>query len=119
VITLLDDLPDDVVGVEVSGDITKEDYTQTLLPALERQRETQGKVRLLYVLPDDHDFTAGALWQDEKLFDSHPLSFAKIAIATDADGIRGVIKAFGWMIPGDVKLFHIEEIEQARAWVSG
>jgi hypothetical protein len=52
------------------------------------------------------------------LFDRHPFSFAKIAIATNAKGIRGVVKAFGWMIPGDVKLFSRDDIDQARSWIS-
>ena len=52
-------------------------------------------MRLLYVLDDQHDFTTGALWEDEKLFDRHPLSFAKIAVATNARGIRGLDKGRG------------------------
>ncbi len=118
-ITLLEDLPDDVLGVEASGEITQDDYTQTLLPALERHRQAHGKVRLLYILDDQHDFTTGALWEDEKLFDRHPLSFAKIAVATNATGVRGLIRTLSWMIPGDVKLFTTDEIDQARDWVSG
>ena len=117
-ITLLEGLPDDVLGVEASGEITSDDYKRTLLPALAQHREAHGKVRLLYVLDDDHDFTTGALWQDERLFDRHPLSFAKIAVTTNASGIRTLIKAVGWMIPGDVKLFATDEIDQARDWVS-
>ena len=42
-ITLLEDLPDDVLGVEVAGEITSDDYKQTLLPALERHREEYGE----------------------------------------------------------------------------
>jgi hypothetical protein len=118
VITMLDNLPDAVLGVEVSGDITRDDYTQILLPAIDQHREAHGKVRLLYVLDDEHDFTSGALWEDEKLLDRHPFSFAKIAIATNAKGIRGLVKTFGWMIPGDVKLFTRDEIDQARSWIS-
>ena len=93
-------------------------YTQTLLPAIDQHREAHGKVRLLYVLDDEHDFTSGALWEDERLFDRHPFSFAKIAIATNAKGIRGLVKTFGRMIPGDVKLFTRDEIDQARTWIS-
>lgn len=117
-IKLLDNLPDNVLGIEASGDITRDDYAQTLAPAIERHRQTEGKVRLLYVLDDEHDFTAGALWEDEKLFDRHPFSFEKIAIATNAKGIRGLFKTLGWMIPGDVKLFAPDQLDQAKDWVS-
>ena len=117
-ITMIDDLPDNVLGVEASGEITRDDYTQTLLPTIEQHREAFGKVRLLYILDDQHDYTAGALWEDEKLFDRHPFSFEKVAVATNDKALRGLIKAVGWMIPGDVKLFTTDEIDQAKTWVS-
>jgi hypothetical protein len=118
-ITLLDNLPDSVLGIEASGEITRADYTQTLEPAFEELRQRYGKVRLLYVLDDKHDFTAGALWEDERLFDRHPFSFEKVAVVTDAKAVRGVVRSFGWMIPGDVHLFAAGEIEQAKEWVAG
>jgi hypothetical protein len=118
-LTPLEDLPDNVVGIEATGEVTTEDYKQTLLPAIERQREKYDKVRLLYVLGDQYDgYSGGALWEDEKLFDRHPFSWEKIAVATDATAIRGVIKMFGWMIPGAVKLFAADEVDEAKEWVT-
>jgi hypothetical protein len=118
VIRLLDTVPDTVLGIEAAGEITRDDYTQTLKPAFERHREQYGKVRLLYRLDDEHDFSAGALWEDEKLFDRHPFSFEKIALVTNAKGVRGLVRTFGWMIPGDVRLFATDEVEQATEWVA-
>lgn len=117
-ITLLDNVPHTVLGVEAAGEISRDDYKQTLEPAFEKHREQYGKVRLLYVLDDEHDFTAGALWEDEKLFDRHPFSFEKIAVVTNAKGVRGLVRTFGWMIPGDVRLFATGEIDQAKEWVA-
>jgi hypothetical protein len=117
-ITLLDNLPDAVLGIEASGEIGRDDYTQTLEPAFDKHLQRYGKVRLLYVLDDEHDFTVGALWEDEKLFDRHPLSFEKIALVTNAKGVRGLVRTFGWMIPGDVRLFATGELEQAKGWVA-
>jgi hypothetical protein len=117
-IALLDNLPDAVLGVEAAGEITRDDYTQTLRPAFEEHLQRYGKVRVLYVLDDDHDFAVGALWEDEKLFDRHPFSFEKVAVVTNAKGVRGLVRAFGWMIPGDVHLFATDEMEQAKDWVA-
>jgi hypothetical protein len=117
-ITLLDNLPDAVLGVQAAGEITRDDYTQTLSPLFEEHLKRHGKVRLLYVLDDEHDFTAGALWEDERLFDRHPFSFEKVAVVTNAKGVRGLVRTFGWMIPGDVHLFAADEIEQAKEWVA-
>lgn len=117
-ITLLDNLPDAILGIEATGEITRDDYTQTLRPMFEEHLQRHGKVRLLYVLDDEHDFTAGALWEDEKLLDRHPFSFEKVAVVTNAKGVRGLVRTFGWMIPGDVHLFAADEIEQAKDWVA-
>lgn len=119
-ITLLENLPDNVLGVEATGEVTGEDYKETLVPAIESQREKYGKVRLLCVLGGEYEgFTVGALWEDEKLIDKHPFSWEKIAIATDSSSIRRATKMLGWMIPGDVKLFAADEVDKAKDWISG
>jgi SpoIIAA-like len=119
VITRLTDLPDDVLGLEVKGELTSDDYTDTLAPAIREHREKYDKVRLLVVLGDEFKgFTAGALWQDEKLLDTNLFSFEKIGVVTDSGPIRGAMHLFGWMIPGGVRLFGADEVDDARAWVT-
>ena len=119
-ITRLADLPDSVLGFRIAGELTSDDYKETLGPALKAQREKYDKVRLLVVLSDEFKgFTAGALWQDEKLLDTNLFSFERIAVVSDSDPIRGTMHLFGWMIPGEVKLFGGGEIDKATSWVSG
>ena len=118
-ITRLADLPDNVIGLEATGELTSDDYKQVLAPAIKDQLERYDKVRLLVVLGTRFEgFTAGALWEDEKLLDTHLRSFEKIAVATDSGPVRGALHLFGWMIPGGVKLFGADEVEQATAWVT-
>ena len=49
-LTLIEDLPQDVVGVEAHGKVTAEDYERVLVPAVDaaRARAGGGGVRLLY-----------------------------------------------------------------------
>jgi hypothetical protein len=49
-ITVLTDLPDNVLGFEAKGEVTGDDYEQVLIPAVEKHLETAEKIRLLYVL---------------------------------------------------------------------
>jgi hypothetical protein len=42
-----------------------------------------------------------------------------MAIVTDATSVRRTIKAFGWLIPGEVRVFHLDGLETARAWITG
>jgi hypothetical protein len=117
-ITRLADLPDNVLGLDVKGEVTSDDYRELLIPAVQEQRARSDTIRLLVVLGEEFDgFTAGALWQDEKLLDTNLHAFERIAVATDSGPVRGAMHLFGWMIPGDVRLFDSDEIDVARAWI--
>jgi hypothetical protein len=47
-----------------------------------------------------------------------PRTWEKIAVVGDKDWLAHVLKAFGWMIPGEVRAFHLDELDAARAWVA-
>jgi hypothetical protein len=31
--------------------------------------------------------------------------------------VRRTVKAFGWLIPGEVEVFHADSLVAARAWI--
>ena len=118
-IELLEGLPDGVVGLEAVGEVTSEDYESVAVPAVERARAGHEKVRLVFVFGERFTgYSAGAMWDDTRLGLSHPFSWERIAVVTDTDHIRTMVKAFGWMVPGSVKLFSLAELREATAWVS-
>jgi hypothetical protein len=119
-IELIEGLPEGVVGFEAVGEVTAEDYESVAKPAIEGARVGRDKVRLLYVLGDRFSgYTAGAMWDDTKLGLSHPFSWERIAVVTDEGSMRTMVKGFGWLIPGEVKLFSVSELEDAKTWVTG
>lgn len=116
---LMQDLPDGVVGVEAKGKVEESDYKDILVPAIDRASETHEKVRVLFVLGEDYDgFTLGAAWDDMRLGVRHPASFDRVALVTDKDWMRHSVTVFGWMIPGEVRVFGSADLSGARAWVS-
>lgn len=113
------DLPDNVLGIEASGKVTAEDYQTVLIPELEAKLLKIKKVRLLYVLADTFEgFTSAAAWQDAKVGLTHFTQFDRIAVVTDVDWIRNSVKVFGFAMPGEVQVFAIDNLHQAREWVS-
>ena len=120
-LTLIEDLPEGVVGVEAHGKVTSEDYERVLVPAVEaaRAKSGDGRVRLLYVLGHEFpDYTAGAAWEDAKLGLGHVRSWERIAIVGDADWLRRAVGGLGWLMPGEIKVFGLEELDGAREWVT-
>jgi hypothetical protein len=118
-ITVLDNLPANVLGVEATGKVTDEDYEQVLIPAIRERRAADGKLRIVFVFGDDFDgWTFGAMWDDAKVGLDDPRAWEKVAIVSDKDWLRHTVKAFGWMIPGAVRVFGLDELDAAGAWAA-
>ena len=118
-IQLLHGLPDNVLGARVTGKVTDADYEQVLVPAVREKLDKHKKIRFIYVIDDDFDgWSLGAMWEDAKLGLKNPTAYEKIAIVSDKDWVEHTVKALGWMIPGDVKDFDLDDLDDARKWAS-
>ena len=114
----LTDLPAGVIGFEIAGKIRAEDYRDVVLPALERAAAT-GDVRFVIVIAAFEGMSGGALWQDLKVGIEHLRAWKRIALVTDIEWMRHLTALFGWMTPGEVKVFALAERDDAIAWVAG
>lgn len=118
-ITRIPDLPPQVIGLTATGKVTANDYASVVIPAVTAALKAHKKVRLLYHIgPDCSGFTAGALWDDTKVGFSHLTAWEKIAVVTDTGWIRNAMGMFGFIIPGEVKLFANHELAAALDWVA-
>ncbi len=119
-IRLLPDMPPGVLGLEAVDDVEREDYEDVLLPAVEAAISEHGKVRLVYVLgPEFDDYEGGAAWEDLKLGMSHPASFERIAVVTDARWAGAALRVFSALWPGQARAFPLAELESAKRWAAG
>ena len=90
-IHVLQDLPDNAIGIEAEGKVTKEDYEGTIKPLIDEKQRAHDKVRLLYVLGDEFEgYTPGAIWEDSTLAFKRPGSWERIAVVSDHEWIRKV-----------------------------
>lgn len=116
---LIDDLPDHVVGVRAVGEVTADDYDTVLEPAIDDRLQRHEKVRFLYVLgPEFTGYEPGAMWEDAKLGLRTVTAYDRIAVITDVDWLRRTVDAFGWLLPADVRVAHVDEIDDAIRWLS-
>jgi hypothetical protein len=114
----LQDLPPNVVGFVCKGHVTSEDYEVVLVPAVEAAFKGHEKVRLYYQV--DTDFSgieSSAMWEDFKVGVEHWLRWERVAVVTDINWIRYSILAFGFLMPGAVKVFPLAEASAAREWI--
>jgi len=111
-------LPEGVIGFEAVGEIHSDDYAETLRPALD-DAAAQGAIRIVYVLGDRFEgYSAGASWEDSKLAFDHHSKWRRAAIVTDLDWVRHLASVFGWMVPGDFKVFHLAQRSEAIEWAA-
>ena len=118
-IRLLDGLPDGVIGFEAVGEVEAADYESVLDPAVAASVAANHKIRLLYVLGEEFEgYSGGAMWGDTKLGLKNWTHFEKVAFVSDRKAYVDAVRAFGWLIPGEVKTFSLAESDAARTWVA-
>ena len=84
-ITMITGLPDGVVGFEANGKVEAADYRDTLVPAIDKAIQENGKVRLLYVLGNDFGgYSLAAMWDDAVVGTRDWSKWEKVAVVTGA-----------------------------------
>jgi hypothetical protein len=118
----IEDMPPGTIGFRAGGKVTREDYRQLLEPALRKEVES-GEVRMLYVVDADFEMDGGAVFEDAKtglrLGAGHLSAWKRTAVVTDVDWVARAIRLFAWMAPGEVKVWGLDGLAEAREWVAG
>lgn len=115
--TFLEDLSPDILGVEISGAITHEDY-QRLIPRAEAMM-SKGPIKALYVLDNDwSEYSPQAFWDDQMFGIKHWHDFSHVALVTDQAWVRGAARLFAPFFPAEVKVFAKAQLADAKAWLA-
>ena len=93
-------------GDKPSGEDRRRDV---LVPTMNAGME-QGNARLMYVLGDEADHKPGAVWADTKMWLKSPRGWERVAVVSDADWLGNAVKAFGWLMPGEVQVFEPDDV---------
>ena len=122
-VVLFDDMPPGTLGFRLSGKLDRDEYFQILNPVLEKLQRGEKVSFLVEAGRDFHGLDLAALWEDVKAAGSVGLkyrsSWERLAVVTDKDWMRHGIAAFGWVVPGEIRVFDLAELEQAKAWTGG
>jgi hypothetical protein len=123
VIETLDGMPVGTVGFRVTGELTGDDYRDVLVPALQAVVES-GSLRAVFVIgPEYEGFDLGAVKEDVKglapLALQHREAWKRVAAVTDVGWLVKAVETFRWLMPGEVRVFGLDELEAAKSWVAG
>jgi len=112
-------LPEGTLGFKISGNVTGSDYDSVLTPAIDKAIEEFDRIKLLaQVGPDFESYSLDAIWDDTKLGLRHWNGFERVAVVTDVGWIKTGVKAMAFMMPCPLQLFAIDELDDAKRWLS-
>jgi hypothetical protein len=111
-----------VTGIRVSGRLLGDDL-RAFRPAMEGLLKTD-EIRIVEVIaPDYEGFGRGGLIEDLKLgfgaLFQHHSAFKRIAVVSDKEWVAHTLHALAWMVPGELALFGLRDLDRAKEWAAG
>ncbi len=118
----MDGVPEGVVGLRASGKLTRDDYREVLEPGLQEAVDS-GAARVVFVIDDFDGLEPSAVVEDLKtglrveLHDRK--AWKRLAVVSKDDWIAKAMHLFAWAMPGELKVFELDQLEEAKAWAAG
>jgi len=117
-IDVLEGFPENIIAISGKGQVTRADYETVLIPALEHALAQHDKIRVYYEIGGEFEgIDPGAVWEDFKVGIEYLSRWERAAIVTDVEWIGNTMKAFGFLLPIEIKLFPLSQAARAREWV--
>lgn len=117
----IEGMPAGTIGLRASGKLTREDYQQVLEPALKEGVES-GELRLLFAMPSFDGLEPGAMVEDIetglRAWVRDHSAWKRFALVTDVEWVAKAMRAFGWLAPGEIRVFPLGDLDLARDWVA-
>ncbi len=118
----IEGMPAGTVGMRASGKLSREDYREVLEPVLQEAVDS-GELRLVFVLTDFEGLEPGAWIEDVKtglrVWIRDHSAWKRFALVTDVEWVAKAMRAFAWMAPGEVSVYQLDRLEEAKRWVGG
>jgi hypothetical protein len=117
-LTIIEGLPDHVIGIRITDKLRAEDYESKLIPLVNDKLARHNKLDLLCCIEGEwKGMEAGAVWQDLRLGLGRIGHWARMAIVSDIRWLENAINLFGLFSPGELRHFDGEGYAAAKDWV--
>jgi hypothetical protein len=113
-VTFLDRISGNVVGVKVTGTMTHTDY-ERLIAKFEEMIREQGRVSVFVELEECQGWEVGAAWDDVKFGVKHHSDFARCAVVGVKKWHKWMTKLSGLLL--NAKYFEAPHFKDAWEWV--
>ena len=105
-----------VIEITVDGAISKEEY-QATVAAIQAAIDAHGKVRVIEVIRSLGWIDPGVWWEDVRWVFGHLNGIGRCAVVTDKGWVGSITRAVSALMPTEIRVFGLGELDAARAWV--
>ncbi len=110
--------PNNVAAFRVTGEVTKKDYEDVVIPKVEAVVKENEELNFLLALDTElANFSVGAWFEDFMIGMKNFGKWHRSAIVTDSENIISFTNAFSYIAPGEYKGFKKDELDVALLWV--
>ncbi len=118
-ITSIEGIEPGILGIEMSGRISDDDYKERLIPLVEGILARGEKPHVLIRFADDFaGYRLHALWDDTVFGIRHWHDIPAVALVGAPRWIEFVARLFSPFWPGEFRFFAAGEENEARAWLA-
>ena len=117
-ITLIENIPDNIIAFRYDDEVSAADYETVLFPAVETALKKSKDLKVLWQLGENFKgFKFGALKDDMELGLKYFRDWKKIAFVSDKEWMNHTVTAFGFLVPAKVKTFENKSMNEAIKWL--
>lgn len=118
-ISQIENLPANAIGFTLNGRITGKDYETVVFPAVKKLRKQTKDLRLIIEFGGNFKrLSLKAMMDDAFIGFKHFFSWKRIAIISNNETFNHTIKAFSFLVHGELKIFRPSEKEKAMDWIT-
>jgi SpoIIAA-like len=104
-----------IIEFTIDGEMSRAEF-DAAAAKLDGMMHEFGKIRIIEIIKDIGKIEPAAIWADLKWEPRHINNWSHIAVVADQKWIRWM-KPLAIFIPAKIKFFHLDELEDARAWI--
>lgn len=118
-ITIINEAPANVAAFRATGEVTKADYDNTVIPTIDALVKKQDSINFMLVLDTAlSNFSIMALLKDLGVGLKHFTKWHKMAIVSESGAINTFTDMFSYISPGEAKGYTHAQLDEATRWVS-
>ena len=105
-----------ILEFTLDGSLSREEFDEIVEKA-EEMIEAHGKVKIIEIVRHIGKIEPSAIWADLKWEPRHLKYFTHVAVVADQKWIEWIAAACKVFISAEMRVFHLDELEEARAWI--